>query len=278
MKKKKAGSWFLTALTWFFTAVVTIPFLWMFVLSFKSDAEIMGNPFSLPEAFNLANYKYALDILPLGSMYKNTIIIVVFTQLICLLVTFMSSFALTRLVFKSKKLQNNIYLFILFGLMIPTYILLFPIYRINIMLHLVGKYISVILPLAASSISFNTLLFVGFLKSFPSEVEEAAVIDGCTLWQLCTRITIPLIKPVIATVTVFNVLYVWNEFPLEITLIQDAAMRTISMGVSMFRGKYAVNYGGLVAGTLLILIPQLVFYGFFQKYIVGGLTAGAVKG
>lgn len=275
---EKMGNRILTILTWIFTIIITIPFIWMFFLSFKMDAEIMGNPFALPQSLNFANYEHALNILPLGSMYKNTIIIVVFTQMICLLVTFMSSFALTRLMFKSKKLQNGIYLFILFGLMIPTYILLFPIYRINIVFGLVGTYISVILPLAASSISFNTLLFVGFLKGFPAEVEEAAVIDGCSLWQLCTRITVPLIKPIIATVTVFNVLYVWNEFPLEVTLIQNPAMRTISMGVSMFRGKYAVDYGGLIAGTLLILIPQLVFYGFFQKYIVGGLTAGAVKG
>lgn len=101
---------------------------------------------------------------------------------------------------------------------------------------------------------------------------------AAVLMKLCTYITIPLIKPVLATVTVFNVLYVWNEFPLEVTLIQNPAMRTISMGVSMFRGKYSIDYGGLVAGALLILVPQLIFYGFFQKYVVGGLTAGAVKG
>ena len=121
-------------------------------------------------------------------------------------------------------------------------------------------------------------MFVGFLKGFSRDIEEAAIIDGCSLMKLCTYITIPLIKPVLATVTVFNVLYVWNEFPLEVTLIQNPAMRTISMGVSMFRGKYSIDYGGLVAGALLILVPQLIFYGFFQKYVVGGLTAGAVKG
>ena len=277
-KKKRIGAAALSAVTVLITAVLMIPFLWLVVLAFKTNTQIMNEPFALPESLNWDNFKNALAILPLGSMYKNTIIIVVFTQILCLVVTFMCSFALTRLKFRSRKLQNGIYLFLLSGLMIPTYILLFPIYRINIALKIVNKYLSVILPLAASSVSFNTLLFVGFLKGFSRDIEEAAIIDGCSLTKLCTYITIPLIKPVLATVTVFNVLYVWNEFPLEVTLIQNPAMRTISMGVSMFRGKYSIDYGGLVAGALLILVPQLIFYGFFQKSVVGGLTAGAVKG
>lgn len=277
-KQKKVSSGLLGVLTAAITVLLIIPFAWMVLLSFKTNTEIMNTPLSLPETWNLDNFKNALNILPLGSMYKNTIIIVVFTQILCLLVTFMCSFALTRLGFKNKKIQNGIYLFLLSGLMIPTYILLFPISRINISLKIVNTYTSVILPLAASSISFNTLMFVGFMKGFSSEIEEAAIIDGCSLWKLCTRITLPLIKPVLATVTIFNVLYVWNEFPLEVTLIQKPDMRTISMGVSMFRGQYSIDYGGLVAGTLLILIPQLVFYAVFQKHVVGGLTAGAVKG
>lgn len=277
-RQKTAGSIALTVLTWLMTLMIVIPFLWIVILSFKTNAQILNQPFSLPTQLNLDNYRHAFEVLPLSTMYQNTILIVVVTQAICLITTFLSSFALARLRFKRAKLQNGLYLFILTGLMIPTYILLFPIYRINILFKLVNTYISVILPLAASSISFNTLMFVGFFKDFPEEIEEAATIDGCRLPTLLTRIVLPIVKPVVATVTVFNVLYVWNEFPLEVTLIQKPAMRTISMGVSMFRGKYGVDYGGLMAGTMLILIPQLVFYGFFQKYVVGGLTAGAVKG
>ena len=248
------------------TVMMIIPFLWIILMSFKTDSEILTTPFSLPEQFSLDNYKRALDILPLGSMYLNTMIIAFFSEEICLAATFMSSYGLTRLKYRSSKLQNGLYLYIISGLMIPTYILLFPTYT------------ALILPLAASSISFNTLMFVGFLKSFPSELEEAAVIDGCGLIRLCWSVVMPLMKPIMATVVIFNVLYVWNEYPLSVTLIQDPAMRTISMVVSMFRGAYSIDYSGLVAGTIIILIPQLIFYGIFQKYIVGGQTAGAVKG
>ena len=276
--KNKSINVFLTVLTVFITVIILIPFIWLVILSFKTNTQIMNEPFALPETFSLENYRTALDVLPLFSMYKNTFIIAAATEILCLFVTFMGAFALTRLEYKSKQLQNGIYLFLISGLMIPIYILLFPIYRINIELNLVGSYISVILPLAASSISFNILMFAGFMKGFPSDLEEAAIIDGCSLPRLCLKVTLPLLKPVLTTVAVFNLLYVWNEFPLEVTLIQDPAMRTISMGVSMFRGQYSIDYGGLVAGTLIILIPQLVFYGIFQKNLVEGITAGAVKG
>ena len=275
---KRKREMVLNILTFCITLIVIIPFLWIILMSFKTDSQILMEPFSLPKAWNLDNYKRAMEVLPLLSMYKNTIIIAAGSEVICLLTTFMSSFALTRLKFRSKKLQNGLYIFIISGLMIPTYILLFPIYRINVLLKLTGTYTAIILPLAASSVSFNTLMFVGFLKGFPAELEEAAVIDGCRLVRLCWSVVIPLMKPILATVVVFNVLYVWNEFPLCVTLIQDASMRTISMGVSMFRGAYSIDYSGLVAGTILILIPQLIFYCVFQKYIVGGQTAGAVKG
>lgn len=268
----------LTGVTFLITFVMIIPFLWIILMSFKTDSQILTNPFSLPDGLNLENYRRALDILPLGSMYKNTIIIAVFSEIICLGATFMSSYGLTRLKYKNKKLQNGLYLYIISGLMIPTYILLFPIYRINVILKLTGTYTALILPLAASSMSFNTLMFVGFLKAFPSELEEAAIIDGCGLMRMCWSVVMPLMKPIMATVVVFNILYVWNEYPLSVTLIQNPAMRTISMVVSMFRGAYSIDYSGLVAGTIIILIPQLIFYGIFQKYIVGGQTAGAVKG
>ena len=277
-RENTAQRFVLNFLTILITFLIMVPVLWLVVLSLKSNTDILNSPLSLPTSLNLENYIQALNILPLASMYRNTIIIVIFTEIICLVVTFMGAFALTRLSYSSVRLQNGLYIFLLSGLMIPIYILLFPIYRINITLKLVNTYTSVVLPLAAASISFNTLMFVGFLKDFPSEIEEAAIIDGCSLPGLCVNITLPLVKPILATVAIFNILYVWNEFPLEVTLIQKPSMRTISMGVSMFRGMYSIDYGGLVAGTLMILLPQLVFYGFFQKYIVEGMTAGALKG
>lgn len=269
----------ITAAIAFLVGILTvIPFLWLVLLSFKTDTQILNEPFSLPEVWNFDNYKRALSVLNLPLMYKNTIILVVVTQVIGLCVTFMSSYAISRFVGRYRKAQNALYMFLLIGLIIPSYILLFPLYRVTVILHLQNTYMSLIMPLTATSISFNTLLFVGFLRSFPQELEEAAIIDGCNLFRLCVRIVIPVIKPVFATLIVFNAIYVWNEYPLSVTLISDADKTTISLGASMFRGTYSMDYSGMIASAVLVIVPQLIFYVLLQKHIVKGMTAGAVKG
>ena len=258
--------------------IVVLPFFWLILLSFKTDTAILNEPFSLPAGLELDNYRRALKVLNLPLLYKNTGILVIFTQILGLAVTFMSSYCLSRMVFKYEKVRNGFYVFLLIGLTIPSYLLLFPLYRVTIMFHLQNTYLSLILPLTATSVSFNTLIFVGFLRDFPGEIEEAAIIDGCGLANLCLRIVIPVIKPVFATLVVFNVIYVWNEYPLSVTLINDAAKMTVSLGASMFRSTYSMDYSGMVASAVLVIVPQLAFYILLQKYIIEGITAGAVKG
>ena len=137
--------------------------------------------------------------------------------------------------------------------------------------------LALILPYIAVAIAFNSLLFVGFLNDFPREVEEAAIIDGCGVIKLCAQIIVPIIKPIFATVIVFNVIYIWNEFPFAVTYITSPNMFTLSLSASMFKGQFSMDYSGMIAATVLIMIPQLIFYIFLQKYIISGMTEGAVK-
>jgi raffinose/stachyose/melibiose transport system permease protein len=265
-------------LAYIVTLMVLLPFFWMILLSFKTNSEILNNPFSLPETFSFDNYKRALSTLKPGLLYKNTFIIAATTIGIEIVITFMSSYALARMVFRSEKLKNSIYVLLLAGLAIPAFILLFPVYRLTISFGLMNTYASLILPYIATSVSFNTLLFTGFLRGFPREVEEAAVIDGCSLFMLCRSIVIPIVMPVIATVFIFNTLYIWNEFPFAVTLISAEKMMTISLGISQFKGRFNIDYGGIISASILLIIPQLVFFGIFQRFIIEGMTAGAVKG
>lgn len=260
------------------TLLILLPVLWVGFLSFRSSSEILNNPFSWPESWSLENYTRAFATLDFFTLYKNTIIVAVLTIVIEIIITFMSSFALTRMVFKSKKLQNLILLYFISGLAIPAFILIFPVYRITILLDLLNSYWSLVLPYIATSIAFNTLLFTGFLRGFPREVEEAAIIDGSGLYTLCKSIVFPIITPVVSTVFIFNILYIWNEFPFAVTLISDAAKYTISLGISQFKGAFSIDYGGTLAAGILIIVPQLIFFGVFQRFIIEGMTAGAVKG
>lgn len=259
------------------TFLVILPFLWMLLLSFKSNSEIFNNPLGFPEKLSFENYKHAIETLNFLQLYKNTFLIVVITMIIELIITFLSSFVLSRMIFKNKKIKSLIYGFLISGLTISPFILLFPVYKINTILHL-KEQMGLILPYVASSVSFNTLLFVGYLKSLPSEIDEAAVMDGCNLWQLITRIILPMSKPVIATVIIFNVLYIWNEFPFASIILHKPENYTLSLGASFFKGKYNIDYAGIISSSVMMIIPQLVFYGIFQKYIVDGVTSGAVKG
>ena len=260
------------------TLIMVAPFLWSIILSFKTNNELYSSPLSLPSSWNFDNYTRALQTINLGQLYGNTLIVMVVSVGVSLLITFMSSYALSRMVFKRKRTQKATYNYLILGLMIPPFILLFPMYRLSVIMGIHQTRWPLILAYIATNISFNTLLLSNFFKSIPAEIEEAALIDGCNLFQLCRRIIAPIAKPVIATVFIFNALYVWNEFPFASILLPSQDMYTLSLGASFFKGLYSVDNAGIIASSLLIIIPQLIFYGFFQRYIVDGMTAGAVKG
>lgn len=254
------------------------PFLWMILMSFKTSTEILEKPLSFPAVWNLNNYKDAFHTINYLRLYSNTIIIAVGSQVFGLTITFMSSFAFSKMEFKSIKTKRTLYYFLIAGLTISGFILLFPIYRITSVLKLRDTLVGLVLPYIAMSISFNTLLLVSFLEELPKEIDEAAIIDGCTLFQLCTQVVLPMAKPAITTLMVFNVLYIFNEYPIASILLDSSKNYTLSMSASLFKGLFSVNYGATIASSLLIIIPELIFYGFFQRYIVDGMTAGAVKG
>lgn len=272
-KKKMAVMYILMAVI---TVIVVFPFAWMFLLSMKTNSEIMLTPLSMPDSFNLTNFVNALQILDYGKLYANTFFICIVSVLIELVITFLSAFVLARMEFNNK-IKTMLYSFLIMGLAISPFILLFPVYKINLLFGLKGK-AGLIMPYVATSISFNTLLFVGYLKGLPKEIDEAAIVDGTNLWQLILKVIIPMAKPVIATVVIFNVLYIWNEYPFASVMLRDIKDYTLSMGVFFFKGKYSVDYGGIIASSIMIIIPELIFYGLFQKNIVDGMTAGAVKG
>ncbi len=258
--------------------ILLIPILWAGLLSFKTNNEIVNSPLSLPQVWSFSNYQRAIDTIDFGSMYFNTLFLVIAATFFSILFTFMSSFAIARMTFSKKKTSDYLYLFLLAGIAIPIYVLLFPIYRIDSMMGILGTRMGLILPYIAVNISFNTLLFTGFLRDIPGELEEAAIIDGCHLFQLCTRVIIPVMKPIFITIVIFNVVYIYNEFPFASTFIQDSSLNTVSLMTSMFKGQYSMDYSGIIAASLMIMLPELILYVFLQKYIIGGMTAGAVKG
>ena len=219
-----------------------LPILWAVLLSFKTNNEIVNAPLALPDLWSFGNYQRAVDTIDFGRMYFNTIFIVVIATFFSVAITFMSSFAIARMTFKRKNTADYLYFYLLMGIAIPVYVLLFPIYRIDSLLGILGTRLGLILPYIAVNISFNTLLFVGFLRGIPEELEEAAVIDGCRLVGLCTRVVIPVMKPTFVTIVIFNAVYIYNEFPFASTFIQNDRLNTVSLMTSMFKGQYSMDF------------------------------------
>lgn len=258
------------------TFLIILPLLWIVLLSFQPSGNILGNPLAF-DGLTFDNYINAIASLPLLRMYANTLLIAVVSVTIGTAISFMAAFALTRMVFR-RRAQSSVRFYLLAGLAVPVYILLFPVYRLDLALGIFGTYWALILPYIAVTIPFNTLLMTGFLREFPAEIEEAAIIDGVGLWRLCWSVVLPLMRPVIATLLIFNVVYVFNEFPFASILINNPDMVTVSLAVSRFQGQYTVDYGGMMAAATLVLLPQVIIYALFQRQIIAGMTVGAVKG
>jgi raffinose/stachyose/melibiose transport system permease protein len=259
------------------TFLIVLPILWIALLSLQPSDTILSDPFSF-DSLTFDNYRNAVASLPLVQMYKNTIIVAVASVTIGAVVSFMASYALTRMVFRRRGAQSSLRFYLLAGLTVPVYVLLFPIYRLDLALGIFGTYAALILPYIAVSIPFNTLLLTGFLREFPTELEEAAIMDGAGLFRICWSVVLPTMRPVLATILIFNVVYVFNEFPFVSILINNPDLATVSLAVSKFQGQYTVDYGGMMAAATLVLLPQLVIYALLQRHVIAGLTAGAVKG
>nr|WP_274636468.1 carbohydrate ABC transporter permease [Microbacterium bovistercoris] len=273
----RKAAFILGAAAYLVTFLIILPLLWIVLLSFQPSGDILSNPFAFAH-LTIDNYINAIASLPLLRMYGNTILIAVVSVFVGTAISFMSAFALTRMVFRRRRVQSSLRFYLLAGLAVPVYILLFPVYRLDLALGIFGTYAALIVPYIAVTIPFNTLLMTGFLREFPGEIEEAAIIDGVGLWRLCWSVVLPLMRPVIATILIFNIVYVFNEFPFASILINNPDMVTVSLAASRFQGQFTVDYGGMMASATLVLLPQLIIYAIFQRQVIAGMTVGAVKG
>ncbi len=273
----RRGLFLWATIAYLVTFVIVLPLLWVVLLSFRPSDSILNNPTALGP-FTGSNYSRAIDTLPLAQMYGSTLILAVTSVTIGTGISLMSSYALSRIVLRRRRVLSAFRIYLLAGLTIPVFILLFPVYRIDIALGIFGSYLGLILPYVAVTLPFNTLLFTGFLADFPTEIEDAAVVDGVGLVRMITSVVVPLMRPVIVTVLIFNVIFVFNEFPFVSILAGANHIKTIPLAIGQFQGQFSTDYGAMMSAATIIIIPQIVIYAIFQKQVIAGITGGAVKG
>lgn len=257
------------------TLINLFPVYWMFTFSLKTNEEIYGkNIIGLPQKWMWSNYKSALGVNSMPRYFLNSVFITVVTIAIVMFVSLMVTFALTRFVWKGRKMMNG---FFMLGLTIPIHASLLPIYFTLSKLHLLNTYISLIVPYAAFSLAMAILICTGFMQEIPFEMDEAACIDGCGTWRIFFTIIVPLMKPAVATVSIYTFLQCWNELMFANNFV-NSEHSTLPVGIQSLTGQHLTEWGPIGAALVLATFPMLVFYIFFSKKIQDSFIAGAVKG
>ena len=255
-------------------AVVCLyPFLWVVLSSVKDNSEIYRDPFGIPVSPMFENYAKAWKGAEVGRNFLNSMTVCLATLVILVIITAMGRYILTR-VKKSVILDTYFSL----GIMIPIHALLIPSVLIFKNLHLTDNLLSLVIMYAAVNVSFSMFVMNGFMKGIPKELDEAATIDGCGKGQIFFRILMPVAKPGIATVATLAFLNCWNDLLMGLVLISSPQKKTLALAISALKGSYATQYGLLCAGFVISIVPVMLMYLLFQKQVIAGMTAGAVKG
>ncbi len=252
-----------TALT-VYSLLLLIPLFWMVMASVKPRNELFGRPFDLPSQLDFGGYQRAMDGGLLHYMMNSTIV-TVSSVLIILVVGGLAAYALSRMTFIGR---NFIYGVIIASYAIPMHGILVPLYDTLVFLRLTNTYFGMILPYVTFGLPFSVMILYAFLVDFPSEIVEAARIDGCSEIGILWRIVVPLSLPAIVSVAIFQGVSLWNEFLLALIVISDDAYKTIPLGLVAFKGRYVTDWTAILASITITSLPILILFIIFQRQFI----------
>ena len=276
-KKMKNGKNTITHILLSLFAFVQIyPLFWLFEFSLKDNSEIFGgNIAGLPQHWRFGNYVTAFFQANIMQYFFNSVLVTVITIALTIIIAAMSSYAISRMIWKGSEITLKL---VLMGMMVPIHAALLPLFIILSKSHMLNSYLSLIIPYVAFGLPMAIYLFISFMESLPRELEEAAAIDGCGIYQMFFRIILPLIRPAIATVSIFTFISAWNELMFAVTFINKAEYKTLTVGIMSMVGAYTTKWGGIGAGLMIATIPTVIMYLLLSKQVQQSLVAGAVKG
>ena len=258
-----------------FTILCIYPLVWLFLASFKTNAELYTNTWGLPEQWSMTNYVNAVVKGGVFRYFGNSVIIAVSAVLVTVILATMASYAIARMHWKLANLTHSIFLL---GMMIPIYALVIPLFSIFKGMGLLDTHLAVIIPQIAVGFPMAIFIICGFMRSIPTELEEAAIIDGCTVFQCFFKIILPIAKSSVVTVAVVQFINVWNDLLLPRIFLTESSKMTLLVGLTNFQAMYSTDYVGMIAAVIITIIPSIVVYILLHKQIMEGMVAGAVKG
>lgn len=258
-------------------AVIQIfPLLWLMLFSLKNNEEIFNlAPFAFPERLRWENYEKVWTQGHINSYFFNSVWMTLVSVSVTVLLASFVTFALTRM---KWKLQSFVLGLFMVGLMIPVHSTLIPLFSLFMKMNLINDPLSLILSYISFNLPITIMILLGFYYTLPREVEEAAIMDGCSVNRIFFNITLPMTASVISTAVIINIIYNWNEFIFVNTFISSEKYKTLTVGVQNFIGQYTTDWGAIGATLMISILPILIAFVVLSNRIVEGIAAGSVKG
>ena len=273
--KGRAARWIGWATLALLVLATAFPFYWAVVASFTPEATLFAEPSLWPSELVLDHYRALFTERDFWTPIRNSLVVAGTTTLFCVAVGSLAAYALARLQFRGKAAILG---FILAVTMFPQISIVSPLYLLLRALGLINTYPGLILPYLTFAMPLTVWLLVGFFRQLPRDLEEAALVDGASRWQAFTRVILPLTVPGLATTAILTFIYSWNEFLFALSFTLGPERQTVPVAIALFRGQYQVPWGQILAAATIATLPVAALVLAFQRRIVQGLTAGAVKG
>ena len=256
--------------------VTLFPFYWMVNTSLKPQSEIFQSPPTFVSAnWTLAGYARVLATRAVGRYFWNSAVISVGSTLLAMGLSALAAYGFSRF---RMRWERPLILLLLFTQMLPGTLLIIPYFQLMANLRLINTYLALILAYASFALPFSTWMLIGFFRSIPLELDEAAMVDGCGRIKAFWRVILPLSLPGLVAVGILTFLLAWNAYVFALVLTTDPKMFPLSVGIANMMGEYQVVWNEMMAAAVLATLPVFLLYGFLERYLVQGITAGAVKG
>ena len=263
-------------LVWAWVAFTVAGIGWVVLSAFKSKREVLRSGLKFPSEFQWENFETAWKIGRLGEFFSNSVVIVSLSVLLIVIVSTPAAYILSRAEFRGRESLTNLFVI---GMGVPIPMLFIPIFGLLAFLRLSDSLTGLTLVFVAISIPFTVYLLTGFFASLPSELESAALLDGCSDFQVFWHVMLPMAGPGMATASILNFVWLWNEYQLSLVILNSPENRTLPLGLYSLQNamQYTSDWPGLFAGVTIVVVPTIVVYAVLSERMIAGVTMGAIK-
>ncbi|WP_239633875.1 carbohydrate ABC transporter permease [Paenibacillus sp. H1-7] len=261
---------------WCYLIFTLYPLVWILNSSFKTNKEIISNPWGLPQQFTFSNYTNAWTGAKVSTYFFNSFYVSILASVVTMLLAAAAAYALTRM--RMKAVNKAVGGLLLLALLVPGGTLILPLFIWLRDLHLYNTHFALLFPYITFGLPLTVFIISAFMKSIPQELEEAGVMDGLSAFGLFARMILPITVPALVTVFILNFLSNWNEFVMAYLFLSKEKLRTLPTGMVAFMNQFNMNYGSLAASIMFSVLPVIVVYAVLQEKIIEGVTAGSTKG